>query len=163
MREIVCMLLNAYFQRSATIAWNTVHTLLHLLGITNRSGFHQCPPSNVCLVLKRVLTLKRLPKSQSFPQTRVTYAGNDSVITCSIWRMTVASIWLNWMDAIWWVSFKLQTVFCILNFPVETLLIPVTSWVPSGVQRQTLIKVDWVGFWGRRQEFNLRNVAWNTY
>jgi hypothetical protein len=36
---------------SATITWDAVHTLLHLLGISNRSSFRQClrmtcPPSS---------------------------------------------------------------------------------------------------------------------
>jgi hypothetical protein len=43
--------LNTYFQRSASfaditsaaVAWDTVHRLLRLLGISNRSSFHQCP------------------------------------------------------------------------------------------------------------------------
>jgi hypothetical protein len=32
---------------SATITWDAVHTLLRLLGISNRSSFHQCPTERV--------------------------------------------------------------------------------------------------------------------
>jgi hypothetical protein len=28
---------------SGTVAWHAIHTLLCLLGISNQSGFHQCP------------------------------------------------------------------------------------------------------------------------
>jgi hypothetical protein len=28
---------------SATVTWDAVHTLLRLLGISNRFSFHQCP------------------------------------------------------------------------------------------------------------------------
>jgi hypothetical protein len=45
------MHLHVYFSRSAcfidvasaTFTWDVVCTLLHLLGISNRSSFHQCP------------------------------------------------------------------------------------------------------------------------
>jgi hypothetical protein len=55
----------------ATITWDIVHTLLHLLGISNWSSFHHCPRS-VCLVLKMVLTLKWCPMHLNFSETPLT-------------------------------------------------------------------------------------------
>jgi hypothetical protein len=43
---------------SATVTWDVVHTLIHLLDISNRTSFHQCPTESVCLVLNMVVTLK---------------------------------------------------------------------------------------------------------
>jgi hypothetical protein len=74
------VLLNAYFYRSscfadvtsATIKSDAVHTLLRLLGISNRPSFHQCP-TECMLSLENDSEIETVPDESEFLGSTVTH------------------------------------------------------------------------------------------
>jgi hypothetical protein len=79
------VLLNAYFYRSAcfasvtsaTVAWDAVHTLLHLLGISNRSSFHQCP-TECMFSLEDGSEIEAIPDASAFLGSALDIWDDDS-------------------------------------------------------------------------------------
>jgi hypothetical protein len=80
-------------------------------------------PRSVCLVLKMVLTLKRLPMRLSFSEIRLTYG------IMNVTNVLSASPLLHYgVSELLCVFMKYQIVSYVLNFLVETFLIPPCNW-----------------------------------
>jgi hypothetical protein len=144
---------SAYFAdvTSATLTGNTVHTFLRLLGISNRSSFHQCPT-------ERMFSFENGPNSEAVPNASEVFGNtpkiwdNNLAIICSIWK-TVAYPWHHTgMNGFLCVFIKYQIMFCVLNFPAEILPILTND---LGCTERIILSRD-----GGHQAWNVNNFLY---
>jgi hypothetical protein len=108
---------------SATIILDIVHTLLRLLGICNRSSFHQCH-TEWLFNFKKGPDVQTVSNSSEFLRDTLNIWDNDSALVYCIWRRMTASWWLHYrVNKFLWVFIKHQIVSYVLNFIVEILLV----------------------------------------
>jgi hypothetical protein len=68
---------------SATITWNTIYVLVHLLGISNRSSFHQCPMECI-LSFKNGFNIEVVPNACELFRNTANIQDNDcAMIYCT--------------------------------------------------------------------------------
>jgi hypothetical protein len=68
---------------SATITWDATHALLHLLGISNRSSFHQCHME--CMFsLEDGSETEMVPDEPEFLRNSLNIRDDDSALLSSV-------------------------------------------------------------------------------
>jgi hypothetical protein len=80
---------------SAADTWNTVHTLLRLLGIPNRSSFQQCA-MECTFSFENGPDIETVPNTSEFLGNTPNKWDNNRAMIYYTWRRTVASRWLHY-------------------------------------------------------------------
>jgi hypothetical protein len=95
--------------RTAAITWDAVHTLLNLLGISDRHKFHQCP-------MECMFNFDNVPDIKTVSNAAA-YLGDTVPGTLYLNKGGCFSIGSLWRQRILRVFIKYQIMFYILKFP----------------------------------------------
>jgi hypothetical protein len=122
------------------------HTLLRLLGISNRSSFHQCPTECV-FNFENSLEIEMFPSvSECFGNTPNIWDNDHAMIYC-IWRRMVASHWLHYgVSEFLWVFGGIRSCLMFLISMLKFFWSDIWPWLYWSSCERLLFSHD-VGSW----------------